>query len=219
MLVLTRAQLEQQGITSQELESSPQIKCISKIMERVADFSNQKQDQACELGKSYLKLGIFSFVSESKNGFTVWKEKQSVEKQKITQEIQTKMDKARVNTVANIFNQRKEQNVIKAEGQLKKLDGQLVKRTQASLSQESQSISIEKLQPISQLTALQIANSDQQQKTSSSDISEPQVNQHHEALLIDSHQQLETNHNSQELALLTSSQQKKQKKKYRGVSY
>lgn len=219
MLILTIAELEKQGITSQEVEKSQQIKCVDKIMERVADFSNQNHYQACELGKSYLKLGIFSFVSESKIGLTVWKEKQNVDKQKIAQEIQTKMNQARVNTVANLFNHRKEQNLIKTQGKLQASYGQLVKRTKKSSIKESQSVSTKKIHSLSQLTPLQIANGNQPQKLLSGDTNQPKVSQHHNSLRTKNHQQFELNQNNQEVILLNSSQQQQQKRKYRGVSY
>ena len=102
MLFLTAEELENQGVSRQEAQESAQIKCSDKLFMRVANFPLQERSQATELGKDFLRSGIFSFISESRDNLTVWKEKKE-DNCDISEQIKVKSKQARAATISKIF--------------------------------------------------------------------------------------------------------------------
>ena len=102
MLFLTTEELEKQGVSRQEVQESTQITCSDKLFTRVANFPKQERSQATSLGKEFLRSGVFSFISESQEYLTVWKEKTEDDSNHLEQQ-KDQSKKARATSVSKIF--------------------------------------------------------------------------------------------------------------------
>lgn len=102
MLFLTTEALEKQGVSRQEVQESAQITCSDKLFTRVANFPKQERSQATSLGKELLRSGVFSFISESQEYLTVWKEKTEASSNHLEQQ-KAQSKKARATSVSKIF--------------------------------------------------------------------------------------------------------------------
>ena len=102
MLFLTTEELEKQGVSRQEIQESAQIICSDKLFTRVANFPKQERSQATSLGKDFLRSGVFSFISESQEYLTVWKERTEDSSNHLEQQ-KAQSKKARATSVSKIF--------------------------------------------------------------------------------------------------------------------
>ncbi len=76
MLVLTEEQLQNQGVSIDNIENTREIFCCNKLFSKVAQFTLAERQLAMNLCKEQIKSGVFSFIAQTHTNFLVWQEKQ-----------------------------------------------------------------------------------------------------------------------------------------------